>query len=205
MILGVDFDNTLVCYDGLFHAAAVAEGLMPGDGPRDKDGVRDWLIGRGREEGFTLLQGEVYGPGLQNAPAYPGARECLAKLIGGGWTIYIVSHKTERPVLGPAHDLRRAAMDWLEAGGFFAAGMLDRGRVFFEDVMAAKAARIAALGCTHFVDDMRRFLERTDFPDGTRKLWFHPLADSNAGETSYPRFSSWREIEAFLTEAAGDG
>ena len=64
MILGVDFDNTLVCYDGLFHAAAVAGGLMPLDAPCDKRGVRQWFIERDREKDFTLLQGEVYGPGL---------------------------------------------------------------------------------------------------------------------------------------------
>lgn len=205
MILGVDFDNTLVCYDGLFHMAAVAKGLMPGNGPHDKDGVRNWLIERGREADFTRLQGEVYGPGLRNAPAYPGARESLANLIGGGWTVYIISHKTKQPVLGPAHDLRKAALGWLETKEFFAPGLLNRERVFFEDTMEAKASRIAALGCSHFIDDMRRFLDRDDFPGGIGKLWFRPASGLDASDMDYPAFSSWPEIGRFLTKAALDG
>lgn len=196
MILGVDFDNTLVCYDGLFHAAALAKNMMPGDGPRDKDGVRDWLIARGREDDFTLLQGEVYGPGLRDAPAYPGARACLAKVIGGGGAVRIVSHKTERPVLGPPHDLRRAALDWLEAMGFFAPGMLRPEQVFFENTMAEKSARIAALECSYFVDDMKRFLDRADFPRRAGKIWFAP--DGGAAAPGMARFASWAGIADYL-------
>ena len=31
MRIGVDFDNTLVCYDGVFHRAALERGLIPSD------------------------------------------------------------------------------------------------------------------------------------------------------------------------------
>lgn len=202
MILGVDFDNTLVCYDGLFHAAAVARGLMPEDGPQDKDGVRDWLIERGQEEDFTHLQGEVYGPGLRDASIYPGAMECLREIAAKGIKIYVISHKTKRPVLGLAYDLRKAALDWLDAKGFFTPGLLCRKRVFFEDTMMTKVVRIAALGCTHFIDDMDRFLECEDFPDETTKIWFHPFNDREKVAKEYAVFSRWSEIATFLTERA---
>ena len=36
MLIGVDFDNTIVCYDGLFHRVAVEQGLIPQKFPRVK-------------------------------------------------------------------------------------------------------------------------------------------------------------------------
>ena len=37
MRIGVDFDNTIVCYDTLFHRLAVEEGLIPPDIPPRKE------------------------------------------------------------------------------------------------------------------------------------------------------------------------
>lgn len=203
MILGIDFDNTLVCYDGMFHKAAVERNLMPADGPRDKDGVRGWLIERGREEDFTLLQGEVYGPDLRNAPAYPGARECLAALKAKGATLRLISHKTPTPVLGRQHDLRAAAREWLEANGFLSPEVFSSADVFFENTMEAKAARIANSGCTHFIDDMERFLLRPDFPSGTKRLWFRPTGEERSREAApeLTAVSSWRAIAEALGAA----
>ena len=200
MILGVDFDNTLVCYDGLFYAEARKRGLLPEDAPRDKDGVRRWLIERGQEDAFTLLQGEVYGPGLRSAQPYPGALECLSRLKAAGHKVYIVSHKTQTPAQGPAHDLRQAGWRWLETQGFYTPGVFARGEIFFEDTMAAKAARIGELGCAYFVDDMDRFLTRPDFPTGTTKLWFCPAPRESTVTKGMRSFSSWRELAVFFDQ-----
>src|SRR6185437_11131914 len=40
MRIGIDFDNTIACYDGVFHAAALERGLIPKDLARDKNSVR---------------------------------------------------------------------------------------------------------------------------------------------------------------------
>ena len=61
MRIGIDFDNTIACYDGVFHAAALERGLIPADLGRDKNSVRDHLNGAGRKDDFTELQGYVYG------------------------------------------------------------------------------------------------------------------------------------------------
>lgn len=197
MRLGVDFDNTLVCYDGLFHDVAVAWGLLAEDGPRDKDGVRNWFVECDREEDFTRLQGEVYGPGLQKAFPYPGALECLAGLKAKGASLFLISHKTSRPVLGPAHNLRAAARNWLEAKGFISQELFAPADIFFEDTIAAKAARIAALGCTHFIDDLERFLLCPEFPPGVARLLFKPSARPVCSAT-LAAFSDWRELPTLL-------
>lgn len=202
MILGVDFDNTLVCYDGLFHLAAVERGMMPPNSPRDKRGVRQWLVERGREDDFTVLQGHVYGPGLAAAKPYPGAFECLWRLKRAGAAVYVVSHKTKIPAMGPLHDLRQAARDWLEANGFHSPGLLARDEVFFEETIRDKAARVAALGCTHFIDDMAAFLLHPTFPAGTARLLFLPPSEGEEhglpGEAAMETFTHWRELAARL-------
>ena len=204
MILGIDFDNTLVCYDGLFHAAAVAGKLLPAEAPGGKRAVRERLIQLGREDDFTRLQGWVYGPGLKDARPYPDARECLRRLSQAGAGIKLISHKTRFPILGPAYDLRQAAWGWLEANGWLAGGPLAPADVFFEDSLEEKAARVAKCGCTHFVDDLERFFRHPAFPTGTIKLWFRPPGEE--GDAAAPigttSFASWREIEAALTDSA---
>ncbi|MDR1519396.1 MAG: hypothetical protein LBU23_04525, partial [Planctomycetota bacterium] len=159
-------------------------------------GIRDWFIKLDREDDFTRLQGEVYGPGLANAPPYPGALACLARLEAAGARSYLVSHKTRTPVLGPSHDLRRAARDWLADNGFPASGLFPPDRVFFEDSLAGKAGRIARLGCDHFIDDMERFLLSPDFPAGVEKILFRP--EGAAAGPGLAVFASWAEIESHL-------
>ena len=72
MRIGLDFDNTIACYDGVFHAAALARGLIPADLPPHKTSVRDFLNGSGRKQDFTELQGYVYGARMDLAQVFPG-------------------------------------------------------------------------------------------------------------------------------------
>lgn len=199
MIVGVDFDNTLVCYDGLFREAAAARGWLPSHAPHDKNGVRDWLIREGREDRFTLLQGEVYGPGLVRARAYPGARDCLVRLKAAGARVVVVSHKTRYPVAGPSYDLRRAAREWLVAQEILSTGLLMAEDVFFEDTMSEKAERIKSLGCTHFIDDMERFLVMPGFPDAVTRLWFTPAGDK--GRKDLRGYPSWSALATYFAES----
>src|SRR5262249_22819241 len=60
MLIGVDFDNTIVCYDELFHRVAVEQGLIPSTVPATKGEVRRDLEGRGLGDVWTELQGYVY-------------------------------------------------------------------------------------------------------------------------------------------------
>ena len=61
MILGVDFDNTLVCYDSLFYRVALEKEAIPSKCAPTKRAVRDHLRENGLEDLWTELQGYVYG------------------------------------------------------------------------------------------------------------------------------------------------
>ena len=43
MIIGVDFDNTIISYDSVFHKLASESGLIPSTVSKNKTAVRDFL------------------------------------------------------------------------------------------------------------------------------------------------------------------
>src|SRR5258705_747105 len=134
MRIGIDFDNTIACYDGVFHHAAVERGLVPKDLPTDKTSVRNHLRGIGREDDWTELQGHIYGARMDLVACYPGVIEFLHRAKALGHTVLVVSHKTRYPYIGPSHDLHAAAIAFLEMQGLFdvADGALTREHCFLE-------------------------------------------------------------------------
>lgn len=195
MIVGLDFDNTIVCYDGVFFAAAVEQGLLP-DGPAlTKEALRNLLREQGREDDWTRLQGFVYGPRMSLAKPYPGAKEFLARRKKDGVPVSIISHRTRTPYLGPKYDLFEAARGWLEANGFY--DLLPKERMHFEETKQAKLARIGSEGCTHFLDDLPEFLAEPAFPAAAKRILFDP-ARRHSAETRFGRVSAWDELEAAL-------
>ena len=171
MRIGIDFDNTIVCYDDVFYRAARERGLIPENVPRTKGGVRDFLREAGREDDWTELQGYVYGARMDLAVAFPGVRDFMRAASAAGCEVRIVSHKTRHPYRGEKYDLHRAALDWPTDQGFFddAALGLDRGKVYLELTKDAKLARIGKLGCTSFVDDLPELLGEPEFPAATQR------------------------------------
>jgi hypothetical protein len=202
MRIGIDFDNTITCYDGVFHAAALERGLIPADLASDKNAVRDYLNSNGRADDFTELQGYVYGARMDLASPYPGFGEFVATARKAGHDLFIVSHKTRHPILGSRHDLHAAARGFLIARGLVGAGrgQIDPANVFFELTKEAKVARIAALGCEAFVDDLPEIFASPDFPGSTRRILFDPanqFADL-ASQRNIDRRGSWTDIAAEL-------
>jgi hypothetical protein len=200
-IIGIDLDNTLISYKGVFHRAARSQGLIPPECPEDKDAVRDYLRSVDREDDWTRLQGHVYGPGLIDAAPYAGAPECIAAFRRRGWRVVIISHKTKTPYLGPPHDLQASAREWLDARGIVGTGdgQVPRDCVFLEESKAAKANRIATMDCDWFVDDLPEFLSDPAFPLRTRRVLFDPEGRSQP-DTRWLRASSWAEINALILE-----
>lgn len=202
MRIGVDFDNTIACYDGAFHAAASERGLIPTTLGHGKNDVRDFLNANGGKDAFTELQGYVYGARMDLASLYPGVREFFAQALGDGHDILIVSHKTARPMMGPAYDLHAAARGFLTANGVAGAGaLIGDDRVFFETTKEQKIARIAALNLDAFIDDLPEILSMPGFPERTRGLLFDPDArwpDGRWQERDFLRHGSWDSLAAAL-------
>ena len=58
-IVGLDFDNTLVRYDNIFHALALEKGLIPRTLEKNKEIIRARLKEDNKEDEFTLMQGGI--------------------------------------------------------------------------------------------------------------------------------------------------
>lgn len=204
MIIGVDFDNTIVSYDALFHRLAVERGLIPADVPASKEQVRNFLRNAGREDDWTELQGYVYGARMADAAAFPGVRNFFARCSQAEQPVYIISHKTRTPFRGPAYDLHQAAHGWLAQQGFFTPNGigLPPERVFFETTLASKLARIRQLGCTHFIDDLPELLAEPDFPATAQPILFDPNQHHD-GESRFQRVTHWRMLDESLFCSVG--
>lgn len=195
--LGLDFDNTLISYDQLFHRVALDKALIPEKIPPQKNAVRDYLRQQDREQEWTRLQGDVYGGRILEANPYPGMQAALKTLSIRQITMWIVSHKTRTPYLGEPWDLHAAARGWLKKQGFHDSDGLawSQDKVFFELTKEAKVARILALGCTHYVDDLPEIL--TMLPDSVEKILFAPAQDVPR-HSDWISMSSWQELPAIL-------
>ena len=149
-LLGLDFDNTLVRYNELFYQLAVEKGLIQESIPICKTAIRNLLRAQGKDEEFTLLQGEVYGSRILDAEPAEGMLETLGELHQHGIQMVLVSHKTRTPYKGPSYDLREAAYGWLEKHNFFDKEGLNwsTNQVHFESTKEEKSKkfiRLAAL------------------------------------------------------------
>jgi hypothetical protein len=207
MRIGIDFDNTIACYDGVFHAAALERGLIPADLDRDKNSVRDHLNGSGRKDDFTELQGYVYGARMDLVSPYPGFDAFVTAARQAGHDLFIVSHKTRHPILGPKHDMHAAARAFLTDRGLMGAAPVQIApeNVFFELTKDEKVARAHALDCQVFIDDLPEILGMSGFPDGMRKILFDPENQfaGIAGQAGrFDRRTSWADLAADLARDA---
>jgi hypothetical protein len=192
--IGIDFDNTIIGYDAVFLAAARERQLVGADMAGTKQAIRDAirLLPDG-EISWQRLQGYVYGTGIRDAVLIDGVADFLGRCHARGHVVYIVSHKTEFNRYDPDQvNLRDAALAWMEAKGLFGDPFgVARGHVFFEATRADKLARIAALGCTHFVDDLEEVLTAPGFPKAVRRIMFSARAET---AMPFPVCASWQAL-----------
>ena len=193
MRVGVDLDNTLICYDQAFQRVAKEEGLLPAAFEGNKAAVKRALLAE-RPDGllWETLQGLVYGRRIDAATLFEGAARFLELCREHAEAVAIVSHKTERAHHDPAlTDLRVAALQWMEAKRFFdATGLgLRREHVFFEGTREQKVRRISALRCDVFIDDLAEVLGHAEMPGTCRKILF-----GGDPHDAFEHYVSWDEV-----------
>lgn len=196
MRIGIDFDNTIVDYEGAFHAAAMERGLVTADLPKTKNSVRDFLNGAGRKDDFTALQGYVYGTRMDLAKVYSGFREFVAIARASRHDVFIVSHKTRFPLLGPKYDMHEAARAFLAGHMLSADDAVPRQNIFFEETKEQKISRAAALHLDVFVDDLPEILMMPGLPDRCRRILFAPQSSDARG--NFEQCRHWDDITALL-------
>tara|TARA_B100000700_G_scaffold331081_1_gene461273 strand:+ start:3783 stop:4388 length:606 start_codon:yes stop_codon:yes gene_type:complete len=195
--LGLDFDNTLITYDSLFHKIALSQGLIPDTIKKNKTSIRNFLRENGQEEKFTLLQGEVYGARINEADQAVGMLSALGNLSIYNIELFIVSHKTKIPYIGPKYDLHNSAEKWLERNEFFSQEGLaiSRNNVYFELTKEEKIKRISTLNCTHYIDDLPEILEIIN--SNTQKILYDPL-NTHEKLNKFIKLKDWKDLNEVL-------
>lgn len=168
--VGIDFDNTIVNYEGVFHKVAVESGWMPSTIGQSKQAVKQYFIERDEESLWTELQGKVYGSAIQYAKPYEGLVNALLKMQNNQVLLFIVSHKTRYPIIGEKLDFHDAASEWLAASGI---EQFIR-QTYFCPEKEEKIQQIADLHLDWFIDDLPSILNHPQFPENTRGILFDP-------------------------------
>lgn len=199
MHIGLDFDNTIVSYDSLIHQLALEQGLLTGTVPANKVAVRDHLRAKGLEQVWVEMQGIIYGPRMKDASASPGFFKFVETALACGHRLSIVSHKTVHPFAGPSYNLHESARNWIETH-ILCDGRpsLPTDQIFFETTKSAKLARIGAIGCDVFVDDLPEILNHPDMPASVRRILFDPEGNFAQTNPELTRLAHWDNLPGLL-------
>ena len=121
IILGIDFDNTIINYDKLIYSLALEKSFLPAETPKNKKAVRDTI--RQLPDGdlkWQEIQAEAYGPSISKATLNPGVKKLLATCHQFHIPYYIISHKTKYSnLLNGGTNLQEAALHWMQQQHFF--------------------------------------------------------------------------------------
>ena len=203
LIIGVDFDNTLVSYDDLMYRVALQRQLIHADLPKRKQAIRDSIRQSAGDEAWHGVQTLVYGERMDEARLIEGVRRFFTQCRQHHTPVFIISHKTEwTEADGKRVNLWTAATDWMTQQGFFASeGLgLSQANVHFEPTRADKVARIRRLGCTHFIDDLEETFREATFPSHVEQI----LYVSQGQVSTLPRanvFTTWKGISDYFFSA----
>jgi len=191
VLIGLDFDNTIVCYDKAI--ARLADELfdLPPDLPRTKLALRDFLRQTYREPEWTAFQGALYGPGMRYAEPFEQALETMQALRDMGHSLCIVSHRSPRPYAGPAYDLHAAARAWVDEW-LANSGLIANEMAHFHETRREKIAAIRDLGCNAFLDDLPEVLEDKHFPSACWAILFDP--ERFHTQSNSQRVGHWGEV-----------
>ena len=179
MIIGIDFDNTIVCHDDSFRNLAQSEGFLPESDENPKETLkRGFLRQNATNVLWTETQAEVYGKRLSSAKVFDGFPSFLSKAVSLGHKVLVISHRTIYPALGGCMNLHDAAKAWLLENSLMSHKRILQENCFFETTLEEKVARIGIENCDLFIDDLASVLEHPGFPKQAKGIFFGKKHDS---------------------------
>lgn len=200
-ICGIDFDNTIITYDELLAKMAQDQGLLDSQLCQSKRKLRERIRDLpGGEIEWQKCQALMYGPRIGEARLSEGVPRFFELCRRNGVKIYIISHKTECSRFDTTGtNLRSAALGWMAANGFFEQEGLNVARedVFFAETRQAKIDRIAALGCTDFIDDLEETFQEPTFPQNISRILYEPGRESPP-PPGISLVRTWEEISDYF-------
>jgi len=195
MIIGLDFDNTLACYNDIFSSEAKLKGLISEKWEGSKYDLKQIINSQqGGQTVWQKLQGQVYGPSMKYATLFPGVARFLLRCKLEGHKIFIVSHKTKYGHFDKTKTLLRdESLKWMESQGFFKNNVygINKKNIFFANTQSEKVAIINSLNLDIFIDDLDEIFLNHDFPE-IKKILFN---QSSSNQSNAELYNNWADIE----------
>ena len=174
--IGIDFDNTIVNYDGLFSKVAKKLKLDLNSYPSKKELIKKEIFKK--KNGLKIwqrLQGKVYGEFISHAKIFDGLKKFIIHSNLKNYKIFIISHKTyfghydEKKI-----SLRKAALNFLNSKKIINSDItgIKKKNIFFFSTRKKKIAQIKKLKLDFFIDDLSEVLCDKNFPIKTNKILF---------------------------------
>lgn len=197
LIIGVDFDNTIACYDQVFFKVACTLGMLKEGAVLSKSQVKEAILAQAKGDlKWQKLQGQVYGKYMNLASIFPGFVEFLYLAKLKGHSVTIVSHKSEYGHFDEEKiPLREAAMNWMLTKGLVETKSfsLNGDEVYFESTRELKVDKIRELGCNYYIDDLLEVFNEPHFPAYVEKILFD-TSGNKLGENNLFLAKSWQQI-----------
>lgn len=190
-MIALDLDNTIICYNGAFRAAAEILDCLP-EGPVHKGSIKSAAVNKGGNDLWTELQGIAYGAAISHATFFPGFQRFTEVADLTKNPLVVISHKTEFPAIGDRTSLRDAALTWLKANGFNS-----NIPVIFCDSREEKIEVLRSYRCRTMIDDLPEIYQSLRYPESTAFLLFDPF-DHYPTWSESKRIKSWDEGIAVL-------
>jgi len=195
--IGIDLDNTIICYDTAFRLAAQKFGLIGNDTILSKESLCNQI--RRKENGekqWQKLQGYVYGKGISNAEIFPGFYRFLWRCYQNNVKVEIVSHKTKYGHFDTSKTpLRSASNDFLSDKNIINNNIQLIRKITYTDTLTDKLDYIRHSGFDWFIDDLVKMVDPM-IAKGQKSILFSP--NSQMHEAYSHTVNSWEEIENLL-------
>jgi hypothetical protein len=189
--IGIDFDNTIVNYDILFHQEGLKQNILNGNSHHNsKNRLKKILISKNKEAEWTAIQGKVYGKRMLKALPYKGVIQFIQKISKEKkFKIFIVSHKTLHPIVGEKINLHKLSRKWIEKNKIFISSNNNfKNQIFFLKTKEKKINKIVNLKCDYFIDDLKEILDL--LPKTIKKIHFTPYVKNKRY-----MYNSWNDIQ----------
>ncbi len=201
MIIGVDFDNTLITYDNVFYTLAIEQKYVTPNASASKKSIRDQIRQSPNGEiKWQQLQALAYGPRITEASIFDGVTRFFALCKSLHITTHIISHKSETAQFSKeGENLREAAVNWMTQQGFFDKSKLGltRDNIHFGSTRQDKIDHIVRLGCTHFIDDLVEVFQEETFPSSVQRILYSP-SDAPIHLPGIITVQNWHQINEHL-------
>ena len=196
MRIGIDFDNTIVCYDNSFFQVALEKKWIEKKILKTKVAVKNFMQNNNLSKEFTILQGLVYGKEILKAKVFDGFKKFIYE-NKNNYEFFIISHKTKYPIIGEKTDLHSAAYRFLKFNKLeYFSNNLDN-KVFLELTKEEKIKRTNLLDLDYFIDDLLEILNMEGYLEKTKKLLFNPNRKL-LQTSSLTNFNSWEDINNYF-------